>query len=159
MMNNYATPEDFKPGERWLAVSEGWQSLRGPFHEVECIEWSPSGKYVKVRFLTSGIVLWFPDVDVLYLLERLPDESKTNQAPEPARTVEDDSSIRVYAGSKLAYSLPRAFEKDILEAVKERLAETENGQAEIAYTICRCEKCERFRNAPAEEIAASNKPD
>ena len=91
-MNTYATLDNFKPGERWLAVSEGWQSLQGPFHEVECIEWSPSGKYVKVRFLTSGIVLWFPDVP--YLLERLPDEGKTNQAAKPARTTQDDSFSR-----------------------------------------------------------------
>ena len=58
-MNTYATLDNFKPGERWLAVSEGWQSLQGPFHEVECIEWSPSGKYVKVRFLTVALFSGF----------------------------------------------------------------------------------------------------
>ena len=138
-MNTYATLDNFKPGERWLAVSEGWQSLQGPFHEVECIEWSPSGKYVKVRFLTSGIVLWFPDVP--YLLERLPDESKTNQTAEPARAVEDDSAFRVVFCDCI---LCKTVRKEHAERAElERLIKTKQAA----------------QDATSEEIAASHKPD
>ena len=97
-MNAYATPENFKPGERWLIVDSSYQSLRGPFHEVKCLEWSPSGKYVKVQSL-GGSTMWL--LDRPYLLERLPDESKTNQAAEPARAVEDDSFSRHFKANKL----------------------------------------------------------
>lgn len=136
-MNAYATPENFKPGERWLAVSEGWQSLQGPFHEVECIEWSPSGKYVKVRFLTSGIVLWFPDVP--YLLERLPDESKVDKTAEPARTVEDDSEL---------------CQREDCRAIRQEL--TQRIIHEAAQEIA---QGKTFTVATSEEITASHKPD
>ncbi len=141
-MNTYATPENFKPGERWLAVSDGWQSLRGPFHEVECLEWSPSGKYVKVRFLTSGIVLWF--LDVPYLLERLPDESKADKTAKSARAVEDDSFSRHFKFFTFIWPC-------ICDHCNQQKAKLKASHDRAIETI--------KQQAAQEEIAASNKPD
>ena len=90
-----ATPETFKPGERWLQAG-----FCGPI-EVVCVEWAPSGKWVKILTVSVGKADWvIAEVTELYaggerrlntieLLERLPDEkqSGSNQA-EPARGTE-----------------------------------------------------------------------
>ncbi len=136
-MNSYATPDNFKPGERWLAVSEEWQLMRGPFHDVKCLEWSPTKKYVKVQFLTSGIISWL--FDTFYLLERLPDESKTNQAAEPARAVEDDSEL---------------CQREDCRAIRQEL--TQRIIHEAAQEIA---QGKTFTIATSEEIAASHNPD
>ncbi len=90
-MNSYATPDNFKPGERWLVKDNEFSR---ELCEVRCLEWSPSGIRCKFEYVNSGSKNW-SDTTHWYLVERLPDESKTNQAAEPARAVEDDSAFRV----------------------------------------------------------------
>ena len=71
------TPETFKPGERWLI-----QNYRNVI-EVVCIEWSPSGKWVKYRAGLAALDSWIWTDGRIELVERLPDESanyKTGQA-------------------------------------------------------------------------------
>lgn len=78
-----ATPENFKPGERWLAAM-GLYTRPSPV-EIVCLEWSRSGQYVKVKRVQSGTVNW--EMKPFKLLERLPDESGNNQTGQ-ARRVE-----------------------------------------------------------------------
>lgn len=61
-----ATPETFKPGERWLI----WHHRTGL--EVICLEWSPSGKWVKYRSLVAAPDSWIWTDEKLELLERVP---------------------------------------------------------------------------------------
>lgn len=73
-----ATPENFKPGERWLVWRYSYQTLREPPLEMTCIEWAQSGKFVKVMHGISKGVEWLKDRP--FLGERLPDvESGNNQ--------------------------------------------------------------------------------
>ena len=90
-MNSYANPNNLKPGERWIVCASSYQSLCGPWFEIQCLEWSPFGGYVKIRH-TSGNTEWTRDMP--FLLERLPDESNDNQAAKSAGTVEGDSFSR-----------------------------------------------------------------
>ncbi len=91
-----ATPETFKPGERWLCARERFTGQREIF-EVQCIEWSESGLYCKIFTFywdnEEGKQLsetrWSAAMTECELLERLPDEkqSGSNQA-KPARGTE-----------------------------------------------------------------------
>lgn len=83
-MHSHATPETFKPGERWLVEGFGESA---PL-EVTCLEWAPSERFVKLQYGMSEAECWRqPPI----LIERLPNESEIDKAAEPARTVEDDS--------------------------------------------------------------------
>ena len=76
-MNNYATPETFKPGERWLVYLFDFGQTCAL--EVYCLEWSPSKKFVKIEFAQHGTERWEHNPNTL--VERLPDESSVNNEP------------------------------------------------------------------------------
>ena len=76
-MNNYATPETFKPGERWLVYLFDFGQTCAL--EVYCLEWSPSKKFVKIEFAQHGTERW--EHNPITLVERLPDESSVNNEP------------------------------------------------------------------------------
>lgn len=83
-----ATPENFKPGERWLLRYASDYAL----YESVCVEWSPSGDFVKVKhpqvLTTGGVFTQWRGArvgarSVIELLERLPDvESMDNLKPK-----------------------------------------------------------------------------
>lgn len=93
-----ATPENFKPGERWLCALDRYGSIQ--VREVECLRWSESSTYVKVRYFfwdsESGKrlaeVSWISEMPEL--LERLPDVESGNNQTGQASGVETDSLIR-----------------------------------------------------------------
>lgn len=90
-----ATPETFKPGERWLSRKYG--SLA----EIVCVEWSPSGKAVLFYFPNSGgdsVRIWREPEELGCLLERLPDVESGNYQTGQARGVEE-------AGASIVFSL------------------------------------------------------
>lgn len=95
-----ATPENFKPGERWLMAGS-------PFAiEVVCVEWSPSSEWVKMLIVSSDKAGWFRATELieqsntltggrnLYqtptikLLERLPDVESGNYKTESESRLE-----------------------------------------------------------------------
>lgn len=91
-----ATPETFKPGERWLCARERFTGQREIF-EVQCIEWSESGLYCKIFTFywdnEEGKRLsetrWSAAMTECELLERLPDEKQSgSDKAEPARGTE-----------------------------------------------------------------------
>ena len=93
-----ATPENFKPGESWLCAFNKYGSVQ--IREVECLRWSESSDYVKVRYFywdnESGERLadvgWMSEMPEL--LERLPDVESGNNQARPARRLETDSLVR-----------------------------------------------------------------
>jgi len=141
-MNTYATPESFKPGERWLVYLFDFGQTRTI--EIYCLEWSPSKKFVKIEFAQRGTERW--EHNPITLVERLPNESSDDKTTATAGAVEDDSPncncilCQVRSEGRAAQAAPEV-------------------EAEIVRTICRCERCEKFRNAPPEEIAPGNEPD
>ena len=89
-MNDYATPETFKPGERWLVSLTGTDVV-----EAYCLEWSPTNLFCKCKFPSfeeGEQVQWLRFVSNIELLERLPDESSVNQAAATAGSVEGNSA-------------------------------------------------------------------
>ena len=54
-MNDYATPDNFKPGERWLVKDNEFSR---ELCEVRCLEWSPSGIRCKFEYVNSGSKNW-----------------------------------------------------------------------------------------------------
>lgn len=88
-----ATPENFKPGERWLF------SFCNKLLEVICIEWSPSGTGVKICYPGTPILAkcydgqWLTPDDLGELHERLPDVESGNHKTESPRRLETDSII------------------------------------------------------------------
>ena len=129
-----ATPETFKPGERWL-VRDFAQKL----HDVTCLEWSPSLLRVRVFWNLERVWIEASSLSGCELIERLPDESKTNQAAEPARAVEDDSEL---------------CQREDCRAIRQEL--TQRIIHEAAQEIA---QGKTFTVATSEEIAASHKPD
>lgn len=80
------TPENFKPGERWLIMAYNM------LIEVVCMEWSPSGRCCKIRY-SSGNNYWLNDESLVQfdLLERLPDVESGNHQTESKSGAEADS--------------------------------------------------------------------
>lgn len=134
-MNTYATPENFKPGERWLVKDNEFSR---ELCEVRCLEWSPSGIRCKFEYVNSGSRNW-SDTTHWYLVERLPDESKVDKTAEPARTVENDSEL---------------CQREDCRAIRQEL--TQRIIHEAAQEIA---QGKTFTVATSEEITPSNKLD
>lgn len=125
-----ATPENFKPGERWLVWRQSYQTLREPPLEMTCIEWAQSGKFIKVMHGISKGVEWLKDRP--FLGERLPDVESGNNQTGQASGVEATGGVVAYSHGKLILSLPPAFCEEI-EALlenwrKEQFAKIEPGR-------------------------------
>lgn len=119
-----ATPENFKPGERWLIAQ--YSNIA----EVQCLEWSQSGLFVKVQYARGGTPLWLSET--LKLLERLPDVESGNNQTGQTGGVEAAGGVVAYSRGKLILSLPPAFCEEI-EAMleiwrKEQFAKIEPGR-------------------------------
>lgn len=80
-------------GARVLVTTAGYGSTNGPVEELELLEVSPAGTYVRVRN-THGVRRWMRVVDVR-LLERL-----VPLEPDPARVARKDVAERVEALEK-----------------------------------------------------------
>ena len=139
-MNDYATPDNFKPGERWLVKDNEFSR---ELCEVRCLEWSPSGIRCKFEYVNSGSKNW-SDTTHWYLVERLPDESKTNQTAEPARAVEDDSFSRHFKFFNFIWPC-------ICDHCNQQKAKLKASHDQAIETI--------KQQAAQKEIAASHKPD
>lgn len=93
-----ATPETFKPGQRWLMAG-----FNGMAIEVVCVEWAHSGEWVKVLIVSNDKADWIRATElvdqsdaitggrnlhnryVIELLERLPDESGNHKTESESR--------------------------------------------------------------------------
>ncbi len=84
-----ATPETFKPGERWLM-----RDVVRALHDLTCLEWSPTLCFVRVFWNLERVWMEAHSLSSLEMVERLPDVESGNHKTEPARRLETDSLIR-----------------------------------------------------------------
>lgn len=77
-----ATPETFKPGERWLM-----RDVKLTLHDMTCLEWSPTLCFVRVFWNLERVWVGAHSLSSLEMVERLPDESG-NHKTESARGTE-----------------------------------------------------------------------